>query len=58
MKPLGSVPEIQCWNDEEFFAANRALGGAYIFNLEGLAQGKTDKGFLFGGYLFRLVTRI
>jgi hypothetical protein len=58
MKPEGTIPEIRSWKDTEFYAVNRALGNPYVFDLEGLAMGKTDKGFLHGGYLFRLVSHI
>ena len=54
MKPTSNVPEMWCYVEAEWESLRQALG-LPTFQLEGLTQGKIDRGFLYQGVLFRLI---
>lgn len=49
--------EMRTTNAQDFEYL-RGCFSAVSFNVEGLAQGKTDKGFMHDGILFRLITPV
>jgi hypothetical protein len=53
MKPDGQVPQIICYSAKEWLDVQEATHEVE-FPLEGLVQGKIDRGFLYQGVLFRL----
>ena len=56
MKPTSNVPEMWCYNPTGWEALLKELASPPVFELEGLTQGKLDKGFMYQGVLFRLIS--
>jgi hypothetical protein len=57
MKPTANVPEMWCYLEPEWESLRQILG-LPVFQLEGLDGGRIDKGFLYQGVLFRLISVI